>query len=152
MRARNPLRNEIIYHDEGVVATRSAGGFLICLPRPISPNHQLGIVAVLWDVWTAARNDVCGADVEWTIIVSELDELTLPLIATMSAIDAELRQAGRELLVVGERQDVTRPLHQDTFREERAGSCQRSADLVVQPEAGKWEVHRPSSGRWKRLT
>ena len=80
------------------------------MPHPISANHQLSIVAALWDVWTAARNDVCGADMEWTIDVSDLDELTLPLIAVMSAIDADLRQAGRKLFVVGDRQDrVKRP-------------------------------------------
>ncbi len=110
MRSGNPSKIETIYHDDGVEATRSAAGFFISVPRPISANHQLGIVAALWEVWTAARNDVCGADLEWTIDVSDLDELTLPLSAVMSAIDADLRSVGSELLVVGDPQDrVKRP-------------------------------------------
>lgn len=92
---------ETIYHDEGVVETRSAGALLIRLPRPISVNHQLGIIAVLWEMSLAVRNDVSGEKMEWTINVSDLDELTLPLIAILSALDVDLHQAGRKFEVVG---------------------------------------------------
>ena len=100
MNAMSLARTATVHHDEGVVTRRSTDGCCVCLPRPVTANHELGILAVLWNVWTAARSDTRGADVEWTVDVCEFDKPTLPLVAILSAIDADLRQAGRKLLVV----------------------------------------------------
>ena len=88
-------------NEDGVTITRSSVGLSVCLPRPVSTSHELRIVAVLWEAWITARNDVCVGNMKWTIDVRQLDEITLPLIAIMSAIDADLTQAGRKPLVVG---------------------------------------------------
>jgi len=92
---------ETTCRDEGVVTTQSTSGFCVCLPRPTSAHHELGIAAVLWDVWMADREDDGGEDTQWIIDVCRFDELKLPLMAIISAIDDELSQAGRSLSVLG---------------------------------------------------
>jgi len=92
--------DEIVYHEERVTAMRSASGLLIHLPRPNSAQHQLGIIAVLWEICTAALGDADGEEAPQTINIELEDEMSLPMIATISAINAELEQAGHRLSVV----------------------------------------------------
>jgi hypothetical protein len=81
--------------DEGVVVTRSVAGITVRLPRPRSAHHQLCVIAVVWEMLKSARH------VDWTLNISELEEITLPLIAVMCAIDTNLGYAGKRLFVVG---------------------------------------------------
>lgn len=81
--------------DEGVVVTRSAAGMTIRLPHPRSAQHQLGVIAVVWDVLNSTHR------VDWTVNIAELDEMTLPLIAVMGAIDTHLGRSGKRLFVAG---------------------------------------------------
>ncbi len=87
--------------DEGVIVTRSTAEMLVRLPLPQSLSHQLGVIAVVWELWKSTDGDVRHADTEWTMNISKLDEITLPLLAVMSAIDAGLSRSGRALLIVG---------------------------------------------------
>jgi hypothetical protein len=100
MSAGSRAKTVITVLDEGVVATQSAAGFSVCLPRPESARHQLRIVAVLWEVWKATRIEVCRTQAAITLDISALVELPLPLIAVVSAIDGDLGQSGRKLVVV----------------------------------------------------
>ena len=90
-----------IYNEEGVIASRSKAGFLIFLPRTVSTSQHLCATAALWEVWIASRNDVSDWNANWTIDVSEFDDLPISLIAVISAIEADLIQSGRSLQVVG---------------------------------------------------
>ena len=102
MSVRSPAKKtEITYHEAGVLATRSTTGYCISLPRPNSTNHQLSIVASLWDAWAGTRNDASDPNMVWTINVAKLEELPPPIIAVLSAIDAELSQEGHMLFVIG---------------------------------------------------
>jgi len=101
IRARRMPRFETIEHDEGVVATRSSTGLQVRLPKPESADHELRMIAVLWDLWIAGRIDGCDEEVRWTVRLLDYDELTVPLIAILSAIDAELGRTGHTLLVIG---------------------------------------------------
>jgi len=98
------VRDEIIFHKEGIVATRSASEFVIRLPRAVSADQQLGIIAVLWDICMDARQETCDKNIEYTIKIELEEEPSLPLIVTIYAIGAELEQLGRRLLVVGHQQ------------------------------------------------
>ena len=131
MSAMNRAKSEIIYHDEGVLATRSAAGFFVHLSRPIAACHQLRIVAALWEVWLASRSEVRGADVEWTIDLSGFGELPLPLIAVISAMDADLRQDGHKPLVVSDRQEGTRLPFPEVVRVDCVGARESSGDVGV---------------------
>ena len=101
MSARGFSKTVTTTHDEGVVVTRSSAELLIRLPLPQSLGHQLGVIAVVWEMWKSAESDIVGSDTEWTVNISQLDEITFPLIAVMSAIDAGLCRSGKTLLVVG---------------------------------------------------
>ncbi|MFA6243352.1 MAG: hypothetical protein WC655_20605 [Candidatus Hydrogenedentales bacterium] len=86
--------------DEGVTATQSGTGIRLSLPRPVSVNHQICIVAILWEVWKAAQNDACGEKSDWIVDTSAMTELPLPLVAILSVIDADLNQVSRNLFIV----------------------------------------------------
>ncbi len=94
-------RFETVYHDEGVVATRSSTGLQVRLPSPLSADHQLRVISVLWGLWCASRVEGCDEEVRWTVQVSNREELALPLVVTLSAIDVELRRTGHKLLLIG---------------------------------------------------
>ncbi len=101
MGARPLVRSETVYREDGVVATRSAAGYLIFLPRALSTGQQLCLVAALWEVWVSVCNHANGIQLDWTIDVSEFDDLPFPLIAVISSIDTDLNRTGRTLRVVG---------------------------------------------------
>lgn len=94
-------KTDTAYLDEGVVVTRSADGTTVRLPHLRSAHHQLGVIAILWEVWISAQKEDQDPSREWTVNISDLGEMTLPLIAVMSAIDADLGCAGTRLFVVG---------------------------------------------------
>jgi len=91
---------ESICRDEGMTATRSAAGIRICLPRPVSAHHQVCMVATLWEVWSAARNEVSIDKADWIVDVSAMDDLPLPLVAVLSAIQVDLSRVHRNLLLL----------------------------------------------------
>ena len=93
-------RAEALFEAEGVTVTRVRGEIVLCLPRSSSSHHLLGMVGVLWEVWTAARDEVMYSNVELTVDVSAFDgNLPLPLISVMSAIGRELDRVGRRIQI-----------------------------------------------------
>jgi len=89
-----------IYREEGVVATRSAVGFCIRVPYPVSSNHQFGIAGALWEIWVTIRNHVVDSGHKCFVDISALDDLPLPLITILSAMDGDLNQVGRKLILL----------------------------------------------------
>lgn len=94
---------ETIHYSEGIVTRRSETHYAISLPNPESVHHEFRIIGVLWQVWQSDRNRYFDETMQWTISTSELNELTIPLRTIMMVIDLELRQTGRELLIVDAR-------------------------------------------------
>ena len=95
-----------IYHEEGVMATRSSEGFCIHVPSPLSFNHEFAIAGALWEVWVAIRSQVVNLNHECVVDVSVLNELPLPLISILFEMDVHLNQVGRHLRVVGKRREI----------------------------------------------
>ncbi|MBI5091859.1 MAG: hypothetical protein HZB26_05365 [Candidatus Hydrogenedentes bacterium] len=95
---------DTIYREEGVVATRSTAGFCIRVPYPVSSHHQFGIAGALWEIWAAIRDQVVDSDHECIVDVSAVENLPLPLIYVLAAMDGDMNQAGRKLISVGARQ------------------------------------------------
>lgn len=93
--------DRVVHHDEGVVTRRLEDGLHIELPHATSPRHRLRIIAVLWREWVTSRSEPGDEGLEWTIWMSETEEMTLPLASILGAIGAELRQGGRKLVVLG---------------------------------------------------
>lgn len=91
-----------VLNEEGVVVARSAADSCVCLPRPVSANHQLSIAKTLWDVWVGTPNAASDDGMDWIANVSTFDELPSPLSAVLAAFDADLGQAGRSLQVMSQ--------------------------------------------------
>lgn len=91
---------ESLHVDEGVIITRTTASYFVTLPDPASTHHQLGIVAELWKAWLASQDDESDKQLEFTIVVSALDRMTLPLISIIAAVHNELKLAGRKLVVL----------------------------------------------------
>jgi hypothetical protein len=88
--------DEIVYHDEGITVTHSDDGLIIKLPRPSTGQQQLGVIAVLWEICLSAAAE---PEDDNPIHIEVEDEVSLPLMVTITAITTELERVNRRLYV-----------------------------------------------------
>lgn len=96
-----PETSQTLYRVEDGVVTRCADAWHIRFPRLGSGHHQLAVVWAVWYIWDAAREQILRSNMDCVVDVSGLDDLPLPLISVLSALDQDLRGAGRHLRLAG---------------------------------------------------
>ena len=94
------VKTHTLHDDEGVTTKRSQDGLHICLPVPLSANHEIAIASVLWRLWIVARSEVRGTASEWIVELCGDGDVSIVLGAIIAVIRVELGQAGGKLMVV----------------------------------------------------
>jgi hypothetical protein len=104
-----PVQGECIYRMERVIALRSDRRCVITIAEPMSVEEVALVGAALWEVWSGIKSQVFAADLACELHAYHCDELPIGLTNVVTLMEQDLRNNGKELVVLAIPEAATLP-------------------------------------------